>query len=126
MSLQHGVSESSKLEVTDNLVQEKDEWGQRSNIPCVKLHLLVPYLNSDQDLPQAMVGTNSNKAFHGLASSERSFLQIHPWKHQRDLDHAKGSHGQTFGFIQQHISFLNFSLMFTAGPIYMVAQTLVT
>ena len=65
--------------------------------------MLVHGRRSHQDPSQAMVGSNSHTEADGFAGDQRPFLHIHPWKHQRNLQHEKGSHGQAPDFITRYI-----------------------
>ncbi|KAK9932401.1 hypothetical protein M0R45_019640 [Rubus argutus] len=51
-----------------------------------------------------MVDSNSHSEIHSFSGNQWPFLQTHPWKQQRNQQHAKGSHEQTvLSAVQPHI-----------------------
>ena len=74
--------------------------------PCNQSYKLpVPVLSLDSYLgpSQTMVDSNSHEESFEFTGNQRSFLQILPWKHQRNFQHEKRSHEQANEFITWHI-----------------------
>lgn len=63
----------------------------------------VHSLSSHQGLSQTMVDSNSDTETYGFSGNQGSFLQIFPWKHQRNHEHENGNYGQARRLICERI-----------------------
>ncbi|KAH7515791.1 hypothetical protein FEM48_Zijuj10G0063900 [Ziziphus jujuba var. spinosa] len=75
-------------------------------------------VNSHRDTAQTMVDSYTQVVLDVFKMNQRSFLQIHPWKCQRIVDHKKRSHGKA---MEKPTYFLKFILILNPGLKHMTA-----